>query len=126
MKTALELVAAAKTRIREVALDDADLAIRHADVVLDVREADEYAAGHIPGALAISRGMMEFTMSSKPEFATPDLNIVLYCKTGGRAALAALALLDMGYRNVQSIAGGFDGWRDAGKAVTVPTLPAVE
>lgn len=126
MKTALELVAAAKTRIREVALDDAELAVRNADVVLDVREVDEYAAGHLPGALAISRGMMEFTMSSKPEFAAPDLNIVLYCKTGGRAALAASALLDMGYRNVQSIAGGYDGWRDAGKAVVLPTLPAFD
>ncbi|MEB0135154.1 rhodanese-like domain-containing protein [Actimicrobium sp. CCC2.4] len=123
MKTAHELVAAAKTRIREVALDDAEPAVRAADVVLDVREVDEYAAGHIPGALAISRGMMEFTMSSKPEFARPDLNIVLYCKTGGRAALAASALLDMGYRNVQSIAGGYDGWRDAGKAVTTTALP---
>lgn len=126
MKTAHELVAAAKTRIREVALDDAELAVRDADVVLDVREVDEYAAGHIPGALAISRGMMEFTMSSKPEFAKPDLNIVLYCKTGGRAALAASALLDMGYRNVQSIAGGYDGWRNAGKAVTTTTLPTFD
>ncbi|MFT5591114.1 MAG: rhodanese-related sulfurtransferase [Bradyrhizobium sp.] len=123
MKTALELVAAAKIRIREVSLDDAELAVRDADVILDVREADEYAAGHLPGALPISRGMMEFTMSSKPEFDNPDLNIVLYCKTGGRAALAASALLDMGYRNVQSIAGGYDGWRDAGKAVDVRTLP---
>lgn len=123
MKTAHELVAAAKTRIREVALDDAELAIRNADVLLDVREADEYAAGHIPGALAISRGMLEFYLSNKHEFATPDLNIVLYCKTGGRAALAACALLDMGYLNVQSIAGGYDAWRDAGKTVAVPALP---
>ena len=126
MKTAHELVLAAKNRISEVELDQAELAVRNADVVLDVREVDEYAAGHIPGALAISRGMMEFTLSSKPEFASPDLNIVLYCKTGGRAALAAAALLDMGYRNVQSIAGGYDGWRDAGKAVTVPTLPSFD
>lgn len=126
MKTSHELVVAAKTRIREVALEDAELAVRNADIVLDVREVDEYAAGHIPGALAISRGMMEFTLSSKPEFSDPDLNIVLYCKSGGRAALAASALLDMGYRNVQSIASGYDGWRDAGKAVTVPVLPSFD
>lgn len=126
MKTAHELVAAAKQRIREVALADAEQAIAHADFLLDVREADEYAAGHIPGALAISRGMLEFALSNKPEFANPDLNIVVYCKTSGRAALAACALLDMGYRQVQSIAGGYDAWREAGKPVAVPALPAFD
>ncbi len=126
MKTAHELVAAAKQRIREVALADAEPAIANADLLLDVREADEYAAGHIPGALAISRGMLEFALSNKPEFANPDLNIVVYCKTSGRAALAACALLDMGYRHVQSIAGGYDAWREAGKPVAVPALPAFD
>lgn len=126
MKTAHELVTAAKTRIREVALDDAELATRNADVLLDVREADEYAAGHLPGATMIPRGMLEFTLSNKPEFATLDLNIVLYCKTSGRAALAACALLDMGYRNVQSIAGGYDAWRDAKKPIVVPALPSFD
>lgn len=126
MKTAHDLVAAAKSRIQEVALDDAEQAIRDADVLLDVREADEYAAGHLPGAIHASRGMLEFKLSNSPELSSRDLKIVLYCKTSGRAALAACALRDMGYLHVQSISGGFDAWASAGKPVVKPSLPTFE
>lgn len=126
MKTAHDLVTAAKTRIQEIALDEAESAIRAADVVLDVREADEFAASHIPGAIHISRGMLEFKLSNSPELSSRDLKIVVYCKTSGRAALAACALLDMGYLHVKSIAGGFDAWAGAGKPVEKPSLPTFE
>lgn len=126
MKTAHDLVMAAKARIQEVSLTESAQAIREADVLLDVREADEYAAGHIPGALHASRGMLEFKLSNNPELSSRDLKIVLYCKTSGRAALAACALHDMGYLNVHSIAGGFDAWTDAGKPVVKPALPTFE
>lgn len=126
MKTAHDLVAAAKTRIQEVAVTDADRALQEADVVIDVREADEFAAGHIPGAIHVSRGMLEFKLSNSPELSARDLKIVLYCKTSGRAALAACALQDMGYLQVQSIAGGFDAWASAGKPVAKPRLPSFE
>ena len=126
MKTAHDLVATAKTRIQEVAVTEAEQAIRAADHVLDVREADEFAAGHIPGAIHMSRGMLEFKLSNAPEFQLRDLKIVLYCKTSGRAALAACALQDMGYRNVTSIAGGFDAWVAAAKPVARPSLPDFE
>ena len=126
MKNAHDLVTAAKLRIHEVPLDDAEQAIREADVLLDVREADEYAAGHLPGAIHASRGVLEFKLSSTPELGSRDLKIVLYCKTGGRAALAACALHDMGYLQVQSIAGGFDAWAGAGKSVVKPTAPTFE
>ena len=124
MKTALDLVAAAKTRIHEVSVADADRAIQDANVVLDVREADEFAAGHLPGASHASRGMLEFKLSSQPELSARDLKIVLYCKTSGRAALAACALQDMGYLHVASIAGGFDAWSAAGKPVVKPSMPS--
>lgn len=124
MKTALDLVAAAKTRIHEVSVADADRAIQDANVVLDVREADEFAAGHLPGAIHASRGMLEFKLSSQPELSARDLKIVLYCKTSGRAALAACALQDMGYLHVTSIAGGFDAWSAAGKPVVKPSMPS--
>ncbi|MFZ2217090.1 MAG: rhodanese-like domain-containing protein [Rhodoferax sp.] len=124
MKTALDLVAAAKTRIHEVTVADADRAIQEANVVLDVREADEFAAGHLPGAIHASRGMLEFKLSSHPELSARDLKIVLYCKTSGRAALAACALQDMGYLHVTSIAGGFDAWSAAGKPVVKPSMPS--
>lgn len=126
MKSAHDLVAEAKARIREIDLDAADAAIRDADLLLDVREADEYHAGHVPGAVNIPRGLLEFKFSATPELSSRDLKIVLYCKTSGRAALAACALHDMGYLDVQSIVGGFDAWSAAGKAVVTPSLPAFE
>jgi rhodanese-related sulfurtransferase len=126
MKTAHDLVAAAKARIQEIPVADAEQAILDADVLIDVREADEFAAGHLPGAIHASRGMLEFKLSGNPALSARDLKIVLYCKTSGRAALAACALHDMGYLNVKSITGGFDAWAAAGKPVAKPALPTFE
>ena len=126
MKTAHDLVAAAKARVQEISVAAAEQAIRDADVLVDVREADEFAAGHVPGAVHISRGMLEFRFSGMPTLQPRDLKIVLYCKTSGRAALAAAALHDMGYLNVQSIAGGFDAWAAAGQPVAKPDAPSFE
>jgi rhodanese-related sulfurtransferase len=126
LKTAHDLVAAAKTRVQEISVAGADQAIRDADVLVDVRETDEFAAGHLPGAVHISRGMLEFKFSGTPALQPRDIKIVLYCKTSGRAALAAVALHDMGYLNVQSIAGGFDAWVVAGKPVAKPEAPSFE
>lgn len=126
MKTAHDLVAAAKTRVQEITVADADQAIREADVLVDVRDADEFTAGHVAGAVHISRGMLEFKFSANPALQPRDLNILLYCKTSGRAALAAAALHDMGYLNVKSIAGGFDAWAAAGKPVSKPETPSFE
>lgn len=123
MKTALDLVAAAKARVREIPVEEADAAIREADVLLDVREADEFANGHLPGAIHVSRGMLEFRLSGSAALSSRDLNVVLYCKTSGRAALAAAVMQDMGYLNVKSIAGGFDAWVAAGQPVVKPEVP---
>ncbi|MDF9789192.1 rhodanese-like domain-containing protein [Polynucleobacter sphagniphilus] len=120
MKTAHDLVAAAKAAINEVSLVDAPVAIQNSDVLLDVREADEYVNGHIPGAIHISRGLLEFRLSNDPELSARSLKIVLYCKNSGRAALASKALHEMGYLHVQSIAGGFDAWAEAGNPVAKP------
>ena len=126
MKNAHDLVLEAKAQIHEVALEDAEAAIRAADLLLDVREADEFHAGHIPGALNIPRGVLEFKLSNDPALCARELNIVLYCKTSGRAALAACSLQAMGYRQVQSLAGGFDAWSAAGKAQVAVNLPNFE
>ena len=120
MKTAHDLVALAKTGITEVSLANAPQAIKDSDLLLDVREADEYANGHIPGAIHMSRGMLEFKLSGNPALSARDLKIVLYCKTSGRAALAAKALHEMGYLHVESIAGGFDAWVAAGNPIAKP------
>ena len=126
MKTAHDLVIAAKARVQEVSIADAEQAIREADVLVDVREADEFAAGHLGGAVHISRGMLEFKFSANPALQSRDLKVLLYCETSGRAALAAAVLHDMGYLSVQSIAGGFDAWVGAGKPVAKPETPSFD
>lgn len=124
MKTPQDLVAAAKAHVQEVPLAEAEAAIREADALIDVREESEFAAGHIPGAIHASRGMLEFKLAGNPALQARDVKVVLYCKTSGRAALAAASMREMGYLNVQSIAGGFDAWVAAGKPVAKPELPS--
>ena len=124
MKTALDLVSAAKTHVHEITVYAAESASCDADVLIDFREAAECAAGHIPGAINVPRGVLEFKLSSTREMDARDLRVVLYCKTSGRAALSACAMQEMGYMRVQSIAGGFDAWAAAGKPIGRPSLPA--
>ncbi len=126
MKTAMDLVAAAKAQVAEIPVAEAEAAIRDADLLLDVREAEEFAAGHLPGAIHVSRGLLEFKLSGSPQLSSRDLSFVIYCKTSGRAALAAVAMREMGYLNVKSISGGFDAWAAAGKPVHKPELPSFD
>jgi rhodanese-related sulfurtransferase len=126
MKNAHDLVVAAKQNVQEISVDQAQAAIAACDLLIDVREADEFAAGHLPGAVHMSRGMLEFKMSSNPQLQSRDMKIVLYCKTSGRAALSANALAQMGYSHVQSIAGGVDAWQAAGHALSKPEQPSFE
>lgn len=126
MKSAHDLVLAAKTRISEVAVPQAEAAIRDDDLLIDVREADEYSAAHIPGAINIPRGLLEFKLSNDAQLAERTLKLVLYCKNSGRSALAADALREMGYRNVLSLAGGIEAWQAAGLELLTPDLPAFD
>jgi rhodanese-related sulfurtransferase len=126
MKTAHDLVVAAKQSVEEIPIDQAAAAIATCDVLIDVREADEYSSGHLPGAVHMSRGVLEFKMASNPKLQARDLNIVLYCKTSGRAALCAQSLAQMGYTHVKSIAGGVDAWLAAGHDVFKPMPPSFE
>lgn len=123
MKTAHDLVLAAKTQCREVSVTEAQALLLSADAIIDVREADEYAAGHVPGAINIPRGLLEFKLSGTPALDQRDLSVVLYCKTSGRSALAAISMQTMGYLDVVSMAGGFDAWVEAGLPVVKPALP---
>lgn len=77
-------------------------------VLLDVRTEAEYAAGHIKGAHWLPRGKLEYHIQEAVK--NPGSRIVLYCRTGGRSALATLTLLDMGYRDVVDLEGGFEEW----------------
>jgi len=114
----LRLVDAARARVREVSLDDvrAMQARDEAFHLLDVREQDEWARGHLPGARHLGKGIIERDIEST----IPDVDapIVLYCGGGYRSALAADALRLMGYTNVASMWGGWRAWIDAGLPVT--------
>lgn len=120
MKTAHDLVVAARARIVEISAEEAKVALAGTDVLIDVREPDEFAAGHLPGAVNIPRGLLEFRLSATESLQRRDLNVIVYCKTGGRSALAACAMQDMGYLELRSLAGGFDGWLAAGGDVARP------
>ena len=117
------MVEEAKRIIHEISPDKAEEALPSADLLLDVREPDEFRDGHIPGAINIPRGLLEFKLSSDPELENRDQKVVVYCKTSGRAALAARALKEMGYLHIFSIEGGFDAWQQAEKPVIKPTMP---
>ncbi len=120
-KTAMELVQEAKAEIREMDLHQAhDKHQSEQTAIIDVRETHEFAGGHIPGAHHISRGMLEFKADSHPALKDKNQEILVYCKTGGRAALAAHQLKKMGYTNVHSIQGGMDAWTKAEHPVHKP------
>ncbi len=88
------------------------LALGEAMTLIDCREPDEYEKGRIPNAIFISRGILEMTMER--HFPDRDKPIVVYCAGGGRSAVAAHALKKMGYTDVASMEGGFEGWKHFG------------
>ena len=112
MKSGTDLINDAKTRIKEVSPREALAMCARGDTTfLDVRDQHEVNLGKIPGALHISRG----TLETKIEAAVPrDAQVVIYCASGNRSALAAETLQQMGYEKVSSLTGGFRGWAEAG------------
>ena len=110
----LHLVEDALARVREVSCAEV---VRRLDAgerfeLIDVREHEEWARGHLPRARHLCKGILERDIETLvPDVAAP---IVLYCGGGYRSALAADALQKMGYRNVFSMDGGIRGWREAG------------
>tara|TARA_R110002049_G_scaffold144478_1_gene306730 strand:+ start:1608 stop:1961 length:354 start_codon:yes stop_codon:yes gene_type:complete len=109
-KSAMDLVQAAKANITEITIKQANDLFITGSIPLDVRDSLEYEAGHIPNAHHISRGMLEFKIANHPDFQNKDASIVVYCKSGGRSALATETLQQLGFTNVQSMLGGFDDW----------------
>ncbi len=114
----LRLVDAARARIREVSITDVRDALARGDRfhLVDVREHEEWAGGHLPQTRHLCKGILERDV----EAALPDpgADIVLYCGGGFRSALAADALGQMGYTRVASMAGGWRAWTEAGFPVS--------
>jgi rhodanese-related sulfurtransferase len=121
-KTAAQLVEDAKASIDSLTPDEvqAELASGRA-VLVDVRDANELAQGAIPGAVHASRGMLEFYADPASSMHKPALDparrTILHCASGGRSALAAATLRQMGYADVAHLDGGFKAWVAAGKPV---------
>jgi rhodanese-related sulfurtransferase len=112
-KTAKDFIKQAKKSITEISVVDAKAAIDTGKVtVVDVRTAKEFKKGHIPKAVNIPRGLLEFKVTKK----IPNKNaaIICYCKSGGRSCLSTCTLVEMGYTNVKSMAGGWKAWLKAG------------
>ncbi len=112
-----QLVAEAMAQIQQIDIPTTSTHLASGGTVIDVREPGEYQTGHLPNAVNIPRGVLEFKIGDNATFANKDLPIVLYCKTGGRAALAAVNLQRMGYQQVRSLSGGLDGWVSGGQQV---------
>lgn len=115
-KTYQQLVMEALQNIPEVAPEQLQSRLQSGEqiVVIDVRESEEFARGKIPGAYTIPRGILEGQVDGRlPREST----VVLYCAGGGRSALAAKSLADMGFEKVENLQGGFSNWVNSGLPV---------
>ncbi len=115
-----DLLTRAKAEIREVTTDEAAAALEAGALLLDVREADEYEQGAVPGSVFLPRGNLESQIEGRiVDKSTP---IVVLCAGGVRSAFAAKTLGDLGYTDVVSMDGGFNRWKDEGRDWRVPEV----
>lgn len=125
MRTVQDMVAEAKARISEIGPDQLREMQARGVPVVDVREPGEFAEGHIPGAVNIPRGVLEFEVDGHPAvncvrdpaLGHRDQPVILNCRSGARSAMAADALRQLGFAEPLSLAGGFMGWANAGLPV---------
>lgn|SRR5690554_325971 len=118
-----EMVVAAKEIITEIPVNEfRDIYTNDNLYIIDVRTAEEYNAGAVPGAINIPRGVLEFRIGKKETWESagvnpPDIDdpIIVYCGTGSRGALSAKALMQLGYTNIKSVEGGWGAWQKSRK-----------
>ena len=112
-----EMIASARAAIKMVTPEVVKTAIdsKEKAIFLDVRDAGEFAAGHLPGSMNISRGTLEFNVFGK----IPDQNvkIYVYCKTAARSAMATKTLNDLGFKNAVLMDAPYENWVKAGYPV---------
>lgn len=112
MTTMEIMVSQVKENITEIELDKALEMIANSTVnIVDVREENEFNAGHVDNAILLPRGLIEFKIDKIPELADKSAAILVYCATGKRSALSANTLQTLGYTNVMSVIGGYEAWK---------------
>jgi sulfur-carrier protein adenylyltransferase/sulfurtransferase len=119
MPSGAEFIRQVKSQIKEIDPSEVKPLVDNGVAIVDVRETDEFTAGHLPGAKHVPRGFLE----SRIDTAVPDRGqrVILYCASGNRSALAAKTMLDeLGYESVESMTGGYTLWKDRGYDVVVP------
>jgi rhodanese-related sulfurtransferase len=113
-KTPEQVVREAKASISEVSIDEVKKMIDNREdiILLDVRDSEEYETGHIPGAINISRGRLDF----KVHLIIPDKNakVVVYCGLDLRSPLATKSMNDLGYKKAVNMIGGLKAWKESG------------
>ena len=124
--SAMQRVRDAKQRVENLSVEQAANEVDGGALLVDLRESEERREhGTIPGAVHMPRGMLEFYADSTLPYhraeLTPDRRIILHCASGGRSALAADLLTDMGYTNVAHMDGGITAWKAAGRPVEQAT-----
>ena len=110
-KEFLEVVEDARSRVKEVSVDETLERINDGAILIDVREDNEWEAGHAKGAVHLGRGIIERDIIGK--YPEKETELILYCGGGFRSALSADMLQKMGYTNVWSMAGGWSAWKSA-------------
>ena len=117
-----QLVQLAKSEIEEISVQELKQRLDAGEElnVVDIRERDEFVQGHLPSATFIPRGFLELQIEQHQS--DRDKPLVVYCAGGVRSALAARNLQEMGYTNVISLIGGFNGWKNAGFNFKIPTV----
>ncbi len=121
-KAAKDMVAEAQTQVENLTPQQAAEEAESGAVIVDVRDDEERREnGAVPGSVHVSRGMLEFRADPTSPYhnpaLAPDKRVILHCASGGRSALAAKTLKEMGYTNVAHLEGGFTAWKEQGLRV---------
>ncbi len=112
-------VEAAQKQVKTIGMEEYRKLVENpgAALIVDVREPHEYAAGHVPGAINIPRGVLEFKIWNHvgfPANTEMDRPLILQCQSGNRASLAAQSLQDLGFTRTTAVVMSLEGWQQAG------------
>ena len=115
-----QLLSQARENIEVVDSQQGQDLMEQGAIIVDVREPAEFNTGHIPNAVHIPRGLLEFMVGNHPALKDMEPCLLVYCKNGGRSTLACDVLQKMGFKQVRMLAGGFDDWKGTVHTIEIP------